>query len=96
MRLLPALPKAPTWKAGEIKGMRARGGFVVDFNRQKASLREANITFPIRRELSLSLPANTKLIYESGEILAKNAQMGDESVKIMTSKNKTYRLTRIK
>lgn len=42
IHLLPALPKA--WKDGNIKGLKARGGFTVDMTWRKGKLQEVTIT----------------------------------------------------
>jgi alpha-L-fucosidase 2 len=41
IRLLPALPNA--WAQGEVRGLHARGGFVVDMRWAKGKLVEASV-----------------------------------------------------
>ena len=42
IKLLPALPKA--WNTGEVKGLCARGGFVVDMKWVDGKLTDATVT----------------------------------------------------
>ncbi len=58
IRLLPALPGA--WENGEVKGLCARGGFVVDMRWESGTLSDLNIFSVKGRALSCELqrPAN--------------------------------------
>lgn len=51
VHLLPALPDA--WDKGEVKGLRARGGFIVDEQWEKANLKQATIRSTIGGVLRL-------------------------------------------
>ena len=51
VHLLPALPDS--WQEGEVKGLRARGGFLVDETWQEGHLRQAHITSTIGGVLRL-------------------------------------------
>ena len=51
VHLLPALPNA--WNSGEVKGLRARGGFIVSINWQDGTLQNATIQSTIGGTLRL-------------------------------------------
>ena len=51
VHLLPALPDA--WNSGEVKGLRARGGFIVSINWQDGALQNATIQSTIGGPLRL-------------------------------------------
>lgn len=69
IELLPALPTA--WSAGEIKGLVARGGFVVDMQWKDGKITTASISSRIggkctvkynQKKLNISLMPNQKLV----------------------------------
>ena len=42
LRLLPALP--PNWNSGQLKGLKARGNIIVDFNWEDNELKQIQLT----------------------------------------------------
>ena len=72
VHLLPALPD--DWKAGEVKGLRARGGFVVDEVWSEAKLRSAVVRSTIGGTLRLRSYVPLQLAKAPKGIVLREAQ----------------------
>jgi alpha-L-fucosidase 2 len=72
--LLPSLPSA--FAAGSVKGLRARGGYIVDLAWEGGKLREARIRSTLGGKLRLRSGANTA-VYKlaKGETLTVNGDL---------------------
>lgn len=67
--LLPALPSA--WKSGEVKGLCARGGLVVDIAWSEGSLVSAQLYSPFKQKVRVRYGNQVKtLSFEAGERIA--------------------------
>ncbi|WP_339270930.1 glycoside hydrolase family 95 protein [Paenibacillus sp. FSL K6-1330] len=69
LRLIPALP--PQWSSGEVKGLRARGGFVVDMCWEEGELTQVKIRADKAGECRLWSRSSLVLIEEKrlGEVM---------------------------
>ncbi|MFB9864395.1 glycoside hydrolase family 95 protein [Rufibacter immobilis] len=70
IRLLPALPADPDWQKGKVKGMRARGAFIVDFAWEQGKLTQASVLSLKGARCSLLLPAFASVEDAAGKPLA--------------------------
>ncbi len=88
IHLLPALPKA--WASGEIKGLRARGGFAVDLKWKDGLL--VNATIQSKAGLPCSVRYKTPVVVQAlGKPLKTTVQGGAVSFK--SAQRKTYVIT---
>jgi alpha-L-fucosidase 2 len=83
IQILPALPEA--WKTGSIKGLKARGGFVVDIHWKNGKLMILKVYSSLGGRCKLMLNKVRPL----GNIL-KRTNPGTNSYGFNTEKNKTY------
>ena len=71
IRMLPALPSDADWQSGSVKGMHARGAFMVDMDWKKGKLITAKITSGKGGICRLLLPAGKVVRNAQGRVLAQ-------------------------
>jgi alpha-L-fucosidase 2 len=71
IRMLPALPSDADWQSGSVKGMHARGAFIVDMDWKKGKLSTAKITSGKGGLCRLLLPAGKVVRNAQGRVLAQ-------------------------
>ncbi len=74
IHLLPALPSA--WKNGAVKGLVARGNYVVDINWKEGKLVDASILFRKGSSGSCSIRTNQPVVIRELRIKSKASTMG--------------------
>ncbi|GAE07438.1 putative large secreted protein [Paenibacillus sp. JCM 10914] len=92
LMLLPALPDA--WQAGEVRGLRARGGFEVSIRWENGSLEEAEITSCSGHRCSVSAGSEAKLTVYHGDIEVPIQRADDGTISFSTDTGTTYRLVK--
>ncbi|WP_225444111.1 glycoside hydrolase family 95 protein [Echinicola arenosa] len=92
MRFLPALPSDESWQKGRVAGMKARGGFSVDFEWERGRLQSATITSEKGGNASVLLPPQMTVYDHQGKLISKNSSMEDQVVSFETVTGETYRL----
>ncbi|WP_028611721.1 glycoside hydrolase family 95 protein [Paenibacillus harenae] len=89
IHLLPALPAA--WAEGEIKGLRARGGFELDIRWSKGMLAEARVRAGVDRSCTIRTGIRVSVMENGMEVAAAGAT--DETVSWAARSGCEYVLT---
>ncbi len=95
IRLIPALPTSKAWQKGSVKGMHARGAFVVSFLWENGKVLNAEIQSLAGAECSVLVPAGMKVTTAKGKELIKNEGSTSKTMSFDTQKGETYVLTGI-
>lgn len=94
IRLLPALPNDPNWQSGGMKGMHARGGFVVDFSWENGLVASGKIQSSLGKTCSFLLPSGMKIKDAQGKIIAENSDDKAGIFKFPTQAGETFLLSK--
>ena len=86
MRLLPALPSNPEWQSGSIKGLHARGAFVVNFSWEKGEVTKGELISNNGNECKMFFRNKITVSNSEGEVMAT----GKGTVKFTTVKGEKY------
>ncbi|XEC94442.1 glycoside hydrolase N-terminal domain-containing protein [Paenibacillus tarimensis] len=86
LHFLPALPKA--WPSGNVSGLRARGGFVVDLEWADNRFTKANVVSECGNSLRLLLPQPVSVMKEDGTLLA--AEKNGSYLEVPTARGEKY------
>lgn len=89
IRFLPALPSAPEWRSGSVKGLCAPGGFETDFAWQNGTLQQAVIRSKTGGTCAVLLPEGLGVYNMAGKKLNVK-KTGKGTVAFTTQKGATY------
>ena len=82
IQLLPSLPKA--WAEGSVRGLKARGGFIVDMEWKDGMLASASITSTHGRICRIHYSEPLAVRREDGSVVTTGDQLSFETVSGMT------------
>ena len=85
VHLLPALPKA--WNTGNLKGLRARGGFEVEMAWENGQLTEAKLHSSLGQDCTLRTDAAVSVTCDGAPV---DTEQLDSVVRFKTEAGKTY------
>ncbi|MEX2593797.1 MAG: glycoside hydrolase family 95 protein [Anditalea sp.] len=93
IRLLPALPSSEEWQEGSVKGMHARGAFVLDYEWSNGKVQNAQIHSLKGVTCHLLLGPGMKVKDNKGNELSKNTSSEKQEVFFKTLPGETYHIS---
>lgn len=91
IRLLPALPADAGWRQGNVKGLKARNGFKVDFDWKAGKLSKAQITSEAGKDCFVQLPEGLS-VYNAAGKKVNTKLLGNNIMAFPTQKEAKYLL----
>ena len=95
IRLIPALPSAESWQEGSVRGMHARGAFVVDYSWKDGEVSEAKIHSLKGLDCNFLLPSGMKIIDGNGSNLVQNKDDFSRVIIFKTISGQDYHLVKL-
>lgn len=92
IRMLPALPSESAWQSGAVKGMHARGAFIVDFSWKDGKPVQAKVQSVKGGDCKILLPAHGAIKNSNGQIVAQSDTEG-KPVTFATQKDEVYNIS---